>query len=188
MRAPKLSLFGADLSISTPGAEFSRPVFRVVCVLVCGAAALAVAALRSRAGVVFLAVRNNERAASAAGLDVARMKLVDFAISAALAGVGGVLLAYQRQSLSAQSYQVFVSRSVVALTYLAGITPISGALLAEALAPEGFVSSLTGSSSPIGATSQAPEGGRSSAASCELGQRGADPLTGPVVCGRPAQS
>ena len=43
-----------------------------------------------------------------------------------LAGVGGVLLAYQRQALSVQSYQVFVSLSVVALTYLAGITSISG--------------------------------------------------------------
>lgn len=43
-----------------------------------------------------------------------------------LAGVGGVLLAYQRQALSVQSYQVFVALSVVALTYLAGITSISG--------------------------------------------------------------
>ena len=67
--------------------------------------------------------------------------------SAALAGVGGVLLAYQRQSLSVQSYQVFVSLSVVALTYLAGITSISGALLAGALAPEGLVTALSGSTS-----------------------------------------
>ena len=57
------------------------------------------------------------------------------------------MLAYQRQSLSVQSYQVFVSLSVVALTYLAGITSISGALLAGALAPEGLVSALSGSSS-----------------------------------------
>ncbi len=148
VRAPKLSLFGADLSISTPGAEFPRPIFGVVCVLACGAAALGVAALlRSRAGVVFLAVRGNERAASASGVDVGRVKLAAFAFSAALAGVGGVLLAYQRQSLSVQSYQVFVSLSVVALAYLAGITSISGAMLAGALAPEGLVSALSGSSS-----------------------------------------
>lgn len=102
--------------------------------------------LASRAVVVFLAVRGNERAAAAAGVDVARVKLIAFAISAALAGVGGELLAYQRQALSVQSYQVFVALSVVALTYLAGITSISGALLPGALASEGSVSVPTGSS------------------------------------------
>ncbi|MCB1028459.1 MAG: ABC transporter permease [Microthrixaceae bacterium] len=148
VRAPKLSLFGADLSISAPGAEFPRPVFGVVCVVVCGAVALGVAQLlRSRLGVAFLAVRGNERAAAGAGVDVARVKLLAFAISAALAGVGGVLLAYQRQSLSVQSYQVFASLSVVALTYLAGITSISGALVAGALAPEGLIAALSGSTS-----------------------------------------
>lgn len=148
VRAPKLSLFGVDLSISAVGAEFPRPIFGVVCVLVCGAAVVAVSALlRSRAGVVFLAVRGNEQAAAAAGVDVARVKLAAFAVSAALAGVGGVLLAYQRQSLSVQSYQVFLSLSIVALAYLAGITSIAGALLAGALAPEGLVSALSGSSS-----------------------------------------
>jgi branched-chain amino acid transport system permease protein len=148
VRAPKLSLFGADLSISAPGAEFPRPIFGVVCVVVCGAAALVVAGLlRSRVGVAFLAVRGNERAAAAAGVNVSQVKLMAFAVSAALAGVGGVLLAYQRQSLSVQSYQVFVSLSVVALTYLAGITSISGALLAGALAPEGLVTALSGSTS-----------------------------------------
>ena len=59
--------------------------------------------------------------------------------------MGGVLLAYQRQSLSVQSYQVFLSLSIVALAYLAGITSIAGALLAGALAPEGLVSALSGS-------------------------------------------
>lgn len=148
VNAPKLSVFGLDVSILTDGSEFPNPVFGVVCIVICGAAALAVAKLlRSRLGVAFLAVRGNERAAAGAGVDVARIKLLAFAISAALAGVGGVLLAYQRQSLSVQSYQVFASLSVVALTYLAGITTISGALVAGALAPEGLITALSGSTS-----------------------------------------
>jgi branched-chain amino acid transport system permease protein len=148
VNAPKLSVFGVDLSILTEGSEFPNPAFGVVCIVICGAAALAVAMLlRSRLGVAFLAVRGNERPAAGAGVDVARIKLLAFAISAALAGVGGVLLAYQRQSLSVQSYQVFASLSVVALTYLAGITTISGALVAGALAPEGLVTALSGSTS-----------------------------------------
>lgn len=147
VRAPKLSLLGVDLSISAVGAEFPRPIFGVVCVLVCGAAVVAVSALlRSCAGVVFLAVRGNEQAAAAAGVDVARVKLAAFAVSAALAGVGGVLLAYQRQSLSVQSYQVFLSLSIVAPPIWRA-SPIAGALLAGALAPEGLVSALSGSSS-----------------------------------------
>ena len=110
--------------------------------LVCG---LAVANLRKGAtGLSWLAVRANEQAAAAAGVNVRGAKLSGFALSAMLAGLGGCLLAYQRLALSADSFSVFSSLSLVALTYLAGIAAMSGSLTAGLLAPVGLLAIVMG--------------------------------------------
>jgi branched-chain amino acid transport system permease protein len=97
---------------------------------------------RSATGIRWLAVRANERAAAAAGVNVARTKLGAFAFSSALAGMGGVLLAYRYQALSVESFTVFASLSLIALTYLGGIASITGALFAGLLIPGGILTSL----------------------------------------------
>ena len=61
-----------------------------------------------------------------------------------LAGAGGVLLAYQRLTLSADSFGVFSSLSLLALVYLAGIGVMSGSLVAGVLAPVGILAVLSG--------------------------------------------
>jgi ABC-type branched-subunit amino acid transport system permease subunit len=142
---PEPSLFGFDLGIAASGGDFPRAVFGVVCVLTVAALAATVANLRrSTIGLKLLAVRANERAAASSGIDVARTKLFTFAISSFLAAVGGTLLAYQRQALSAESFAVFESLALLAVTYLAGIASISGALLAGALADGGLVTVALG--------------------------------------------
>jgi branched-chain amino acid transport system permease protein len=97
---------------------------------------------RSTSGRQFLAVRANEAAASAAGVDVARAKLTAFAVSSFLAGLGGAMLAYLRGQISPDSFSVFVSLTLVAFAYLGGIGLVSGALLAGALAPGGLIVGL----------------------------------------------
>lgn len=94
---------------------------------------------RSTTGQRMLAVRVNERAAAAAGVNVARTKLLAFAISAFIAGIGGTLIAYQRGQVSFESFGVFVSLSYLALAYLGGIATVSGAMVAGALASGGLV-------------------------------------------------
>ncbi|MCZ7527063.1 MAG: hypothetical protein M5U14_12180 [Acidimicrobiia bacterium] len=69
-------------------------------------------------------------------------KLAAFAVSAFLAGVGGALLAYERQRLSVDSFTVFLSLSLIALTYLGGIASVSGALVAGALAQQGLLTTF----------------------------------------------
>jgi branched-chain amino acid transport system permease protein len=85
-----------------------------------------------------LAVRSNERAAASVGVDVARAKLVAFAVSSFLAGVGGCLLGYSRGQLSADSFGVTVGLSLLAFAYLGGITSVAGAVVAGTLAPLGI--------------------------------------------------
>lgn len=72
-----------------------------------------------------------------------RAKLVAFALSALLAGLGGALLAYQRRTLSADYFGVFVSLAALAVTYLAGVASMSGAVVAGLLTPLGVITVLT---------------------------------------------
>jgi branched-chain amino acid transport system permease protein len=77
-------------------------------------------------------------------VNVRGAKLSGFALSAMLAGLGGCLLAYQRLTLSADSFGVFSSLSLVALTYLAGIAAMSGSFTAGMLAPVGLLAIMMG--------------------------------------------
>ncbi len=134
------SLFGWDLGISAIGDAFPRRTFGVLVLVMMGVAMIAVS--RIRTGVVgrrWLAVRSNERAAAAAGVNVVQAKLTAAAVSSALAGLGGVLLAYQRQIVSVSSFIVFASLVAVALAYLAGITSPLGAVFAGVLAAGGIL-------------------------------------------------
>ena len=135
---PDPSLFGIDLAVRR-GADIARWQFGFLVLAVLALAALAVSNLaRSGTGRALLAVRSNERAAAAVGVDVARTKLLAFTISSFLAGLGGTLLGYSRGQLSADSFGVVVSLSVLAFAYLGGITSVGGALVAGSLAPLGI--------------------------------------------------
>lgn len=142
------TFLGADLGISAQGDDFPRAVFGLVCVAVLALCAVAVANLRrGSTGLWFLAVRSNERAAAAAGIDVQRVKLAAFGLASFLAGLGGCLLAYQRQALSASSFAVFESLALLAMTYLAGIASVGGALLAGVFAKGGLLTVAMGQGS-----------------------------------------
>lgn len=135
---------GLDLSIVAKGDAYPRVAFGVLCVAVVAVCGVAVANLRrGTTGLHWLAVRSNERAAASAGIDVNRAKLVAFALSALLAGLGGALLAYQRRTLSADYFGVFVSLAALAVTYLAGVASMSGAVVAGLLTPLGVITVLT---------------------------------------------
>jgi branched-chain amino acid transport system permease protein len=97
---------------------------------------------RSATGRRFLAVRANERAAAAAGVNVMRTKLLAFAFASAIAGVAGVMSAYQARSVSSASWVFFASLAVLAFAYLGGITSINGAMVGGLLFGNGLVTAL----------------------------------------------
>lgn len=141
--APTPYLLGFDVGIFSPGSDNFRPAFGFLVLAVLALACLAVANLRrNRTGLRWLAVRSNERAAAAAGIDVSRSKVGAFAVSSALAGLGGVFMAYSATTLSTTSFMVIGALVVLAITYLAGISSISGALLAGLLAQAGLLTTL----------------------------------------------
>jgi ABC-type branched-subunit amino acid transport system permease subunit len=127
---PSPSIFGLDIGIAK-GDSYPRVIFGVFLLVVVCLVGLLVARLRNApAGRMFIAVRSNERAAAAVGIDVARTKLLAFGLSAFIAGLGGGLFAYQQQTISPPSFAVFASLSLLAVTYVAGVGRIAGAVVA----------------------------------------------------------
>jgi ABC-type branched-subunit amino acid transport system ATPase component/branched-subunit amino acid ABC-type transport system permease component len=136
---PDPTLFGLDVSIGG-GGDFPRRTFGFVCLIVLTVTAVGVALLRkSRLGSQMLAVRANERSAAAAGVDVVRVKLIAFALGAFIAGIGGALLAYKLGNVTADPFTSILGLAFFGVVYLAGITSVSGGLLAGISAVGGLV-------------------------------------------------
>lgn len=136
----KPSLFGIDLAMRA-GRNVARLQFGLFALTVTVVACVVVGWLgRGKLGHRFLAVRSDERASAAVGIDVAGTKLTAFAISSFLAGVAGCMIGYSRGQLSAESFSTTVGLAVFAFAYLGGITSVSGAVVAGMLAPLGLVS------------------------------------------------
>jgi branched-chain amino acid transport system permease protein len=113
--------------------------FGVVClVFVIILCLMVVNVRRSNTGRQFLAVRSNERAAAAAGIDVARTKILAFGLAAFIAGLGGTLSGYRFGSVTPTYFGAFASLTFLSFAYLGGIASVSGAVLAGVVAPNGL--------------------------------------------------
>lgn len=123
------TVFGIDIdAISYPER------YAVFALLIFTGCALGVANLRrGRAGRRLIAVRSNERAATALGVNVYAAKLYAFALAAALAAVGGILLGFRFHSVTyADTFTPSQSILAVAFTVVGGIGYVTGALLGSA--------------------------------------------------------
>ena len=85
-----------------------------------------------------LAVRSNERAAAAAGINVRNTKLAGFGIAAFIAGMAGALYAYNFGSVSYSRFGALAALGLIAFAYFGGITMVSGAVIAGIGATEGL--------------------------------------------------
>ena len=111
--------------------DMGRPVvFAYTCLAVCAVAlGLARNFRRSRVGRTVLAVRDNERNASAFGINAVRAKLIAFAFSGALAGVAGGLYVVGLQGLGYNSFPLPSSIVVFSMVVVGGLGSLPGALL-----------------------------------------------------------
>ena len=136
-KVPNPEIGGWDLGLIV-GSEASRPIFGIFLVVVALLLALAVANIRrSSTGRRTLAVRSNELAASAVGINVGQVKLQMYAVSSFIAGIGGCLIAYRFGSVSDASFGTVASLTALAVAYLGGITCVSGAFTAGVTATAG---------------------------------------------------
>ena len=83
----------------------------------------------SRIGRAWVAIREDETAAAAMGVNTVRLKLLAFAIGAFLAGAAGTLNAHLTTQVSPDSYKFDESILLLAAVVLGGMGSISGAIL-----------------------------------------------------------
>ena len=87
--------------------------------------------VNSRSGRVVMAIRDNRIAAESVGINITRYKLMAFSISAALAGIAGVLYAHNLTTLTALPKNFGYNQSIMILIFvvLGGIGNIRGSVI-----------------------------------------------------------
>ena len=143
------TFFGADIGSTSSSGLTDNPKFTLFCLIVLAGLCTMVANLRrGSTGRRFLAVRANERAAASAGVSVQSTKLLAFGIAAAVAGIAGVMTAYQTGTTAATNWEYGIGLSALAFCYLGGITSINGAILGGMLAGGGLIADFGAYHSP----------------------------------------
>ncbi|MBQ8392297.1 MAG: branched-chain amino acid ABC transporter permease [Clostridia bacterium] len=89
--------------------------------------------LRSKAGRAITAIRDNEIAAKATGINVTKHKLMVFVISAAFAGVAGVLFSYANSPVKADTFDYNYSIEILVMVVLGGMGSINGSIISAVL-------------------------------------------------------
>lgn len=115
--------------------DFGYPVhdrsFFVLCLIFLGLASGAVFLIkRGTTGQFLEAIRGSERAASSVGINSTRMKVLAFAISGALAGLGGGLLATDHLAANPTDYVYLYSLFWVLIVVTIGSQSVFGAIVA----------------------------------------------------------
>ena len=88
--------------------------------------------IHSRSGRAIMAIRDNRIAAESIGINITKYKLMAFSVSAALAGVAGVIYAHNLATLTAQPKNFGYNMSIMILVFvvLGGIGNIRGSVIA----------------------------------------------------------
>jgi branched-chain amino acid transport system permease protein len=120
--------------------KLPNPTTAIFCLVVTVVLCYLVANLRrSTTGRQMLAMRANERAAAAAGVNVSATKLLAFAISAFVAGIGGAVIAYRSGNATPDKFDYTQSLVIFAFAYLGGISSVGGAIAGGFLVAGGLV-------------------------------------------------
>ncbi|MER5182412.1 branched-chain amino acid ABC transporter permease/ATP-binding protein [Streptomyces sp. NPDC002896] len=126
----KQTLFGIGIS----GVDHPQRYAAVVLVMFVAAALVVANVRRSRTGRRLIAVRANERAAAALGIDVRAAKLYAFGLSSAIAALAGVLTGFRSTSVVFADFASFDSITALGLAVIGGVGFLVGPLFGATFA------------------------------------------------------
>ncbi len=89
--------------------------------------------IRSRTGRAVMAIRDNRIAAQSIGINVAKYKVIAFSISAALAGLAGVLYSHSLASIVARRFDYNTSILILVFVVVGGMGNMRGSIIAAAV-------------------------------------------------------
>jgi branched-chain amino acid transport system permease protein len=126
--------FGNDIAIKT-GADCSfstsdpTAYYVLMLLLIVGSVILVSNLQKSRLGRAWMAVREDEVAASAMGVNTVNIKLLAFAIGAAFSGFGGAFYGAKLSLVTPDNFNFIVSITVLVMVVLGGMGNIPGVIL-----------------------------------------------------------
>ena len=110
--------------------RFDKEYFLIIgFVLVLLSIAIVQNLIRSKHGRAITAIRDNEIAAKATGINVTKYKLVVFVISAMLAGVAGVMYSFTNNRIVAGNLDLNYSINLLIIVVIGGMGNITGSML-----------------------------------------------------------
>jgi branched-chain amino acid transport system permease protein len=85
--------------------------------------------VKSDTGRAFVAIREDELAAEAMGVNTTRFKVTSFVIGSAFAGIAGALFAHYNKFLSTNDFQFIKSFEIIIMIVIGGMGSMTGAIL-----------------------------------------------------------
>ena len=123
-----------DLSrITLPFSDIPFPPTLFVFIVVGICILLIVLLINSTYGRAFKAIRDDETAAEAMGINLFRHKELSFVISSFFAGISGALLAMFQYTVQAQQFRTVLTYEILLIVVIGGIGSISGSCIASFL-------------------------------------------------------
>ena len=120
---------GSNLLKTYPTFKSVIPVFAAATICI----AIIVFLINSTYGRAFKAIRDDEIAAEAMGINLFKHKQMAFVISSFFAGIGGALLAMYQGSLQANAFKSSMTYEILLIVVIGGMGSISGSVMASFL-------------------------------------------------------
>ncbi len=126
--------FGGAMGMSTATVRFNKnSLFIYMFVLVLFTLAVVQNLMRSKHGRAITAIRDNEIAARATGINVTKYKLIGFTVSAFFAGIAGVLYSFSNYNVDSAKFGYNYSIEILIMVVLGGMGNINGSIIAAVL-------------------------------------------------------
>lgn len=126
-----LKIFGGAMGLSTT--KYGSDLFIVALVVVLITVILIQNLVRSKHGRAITAIRDNEIAAKAMGINVTYYKLFVFVVSAFFAGIAGVIYGHYATPVLYSFFSYNYSIEILVMVVLGGMGSINGSIIAAAL-------------------------------------------------------
>ena len=107
----------------------STPYYYLALSLTAGVAWACARMSRSRVGRAWVAIREDELAASCSGINVVQLKLLALGCGAAIAGAAGAVFAAKQGTITPDSFDFVLSVMVLAMVVLGGLGSVPGVIL-----------------------------------------------------------
>lgn len=120
--------FGGPMGLRTPRFD-KHYLFIIIFIFILICLAVMQNLIRSKHGRAITAIRDNEIAARASGINVTKYKLTAFIISAAFAGIAGVMYSFANSTVAAAAFDYNYSIEILVMVVLGGMGNITGGMI-----------------------------------------------------------